>query len=77
MPTISLKVKGERSMPADHGSRESGKPLFTGSGDTDYLCGNCGAVIAASMGPNQRVIVDEATCSACGAQNEFPTHLRA
>ena len=77
MPTISLKVKGQPSMSADHGAPETGKPLFTGSGDTDYLCGNCGAVIAASMGPNQRVIVDEATCSACGAQNEFPTHLRA
>jgi hypothetical protein len=77
MPTISLKVKSRPSMPADHGAPEMGKPLFTGSGDTDYLCGNCGSVIAASMGPTQRVIVDEATCSACGAQNEFPTHLRA
>jgi hypothetical protein len=77
MPIISLKVKGQPSMPADRGAREAGKPLFTGSGDTDYLCGNCGSVIAASMGPAQRVIVDEATCSACGAQNEFPVHLRA
>jgi len=51
--------------------------LFRGSGDTDYLCGNCGSVIAASMGPSQRVILDAATCSVCGAENEFPAHLRA
>ena len=53
------------------------KPLFRGNGDTDYLCGSCGAVIAAEMGPRQHVIVDTATCSACGAENEFPPELRA
>ena len=53
------------------------KPLFRGTGDTDYRCGNCGYVIAANMGPDQRVIVDSAVCSACGAENEFPSHLRA
>ena len=77
MPTMSLKVTRQPSGASDRGAPEMGKPLFTGSGDTDYLCGNCGSVIAANMGPTQRVIVDEATCSACGAQNEFPTHLRA
>jgi len=25
----------------------------------------------------QRVIVDSATCATCGAENEFPPHLRA
>jgi hypothetical protein len=29
------------------------------------------------MGPRQHVIVDTATCSACGAENEFPLDLRA
>ena len=77
MPTTSLKVT---RMPPGAGGEivpELGKPLFRGTGDTDYLCGNCGSVIAASMGPNQRVIVDATTCSVCGAENEFPPHLRA
>jgi DNA-directed RNA polymerase subunit RPC12/RpoP len=76
MPTMSLKVRRPPSSAADLGTPELGKPLFRGTGDTDYLCGNCGSVIAASMGPNQRVIVDAATCATCGAENEFPLHLR-
>ena len=58
MPIISLKVTRPPSSAADHRRPEVVKPLFRGSGDTDYQCGNCGSVIAASMGPTQRVIVD-------------------
>jgi hypothetical protein len=76
MPTISLKITRPPSSAADLGTPELDKPLFRGTGDTDYLCGNCGSLIAASMGPNQRVNVDAATCAACGAENEFPLHLR-
>jgi hypothetical protein len=74
---MSLKVTRSPSNTDHHPIAALGKPLFRGTGDTDYLCGNCGSVIAASMGPAQRVIVDTATCSACGAENEFPLHLRA
>ena len=77
MPTISLKVTRPSADGAAHPLPEFDKPLFRGTGDTDYLCGNCGFVIAASMGPTQRVIIDAATCSACGAENEFPLSLRA
>jgi len=77
LPTISLKLTRPPSSAADHAAPELSKPLFRGTGDTDYVCGNCGSVIAASMGPGQRVIVDTATCSVCGAENEFPLHLRA
>ena len=76
MPTVSLKITRPPSSAADLGTPELDKPLFRGTGDTDYLCGNCGSLIAASMGPNQRVNVDAATCAACGAENEFPLHLR-
>jgi DNA-directed RNA polymerase subunit RPC12/RpoP len=75
MSTVSLKVTrlAERG---EHRPPEIVRPLFRGSGDTDYLCGNCAAVIALSMGPTQRVNVDVATCSACGAENEIPSNLR-
>ena len=76
MPTKSLKVTRAPASVADDVAPELGKPLFRGTGDTDYLCGNCGSVIAANMGPGQRVIVERATCSACGAENEFPPELR-
>ena len=77
MPTISLKVTRAPPGAAARPTPEIDKPLFRGTGDTDYLCGNCGSIIAASMGPAQRVIIDAATCSACGAENEFPLSLRA
>jgi DNA-directed RNA polymerase subunit RPC12/RpoP len=77
MPTISLKVTRPPSVAGDHLTPEPGKPLCRGTGDTDYLCGNCGSVIAASMGPGQHVIVDATVCTTCGAENEFPPHLRA
>jgi hypothetical protein len=77
MPAIRLKV----THPPAGGSERAGplpaRPLFQGSGDTDYVCGSCGAVIAARMAPSQHVIVDTATCSGCGAVNEFPLSLRA
>jgi hypothetical protein len=77
MPTVLLRVTGAPAGAADDIEPRFDKPLFRGTGDTDYLCGKCGYVIAASMGPAQRVIVDSAVCSACGAENEFPPHLRA
>ena len=77
MPTTSLKVRRVPAGAADHSAPELGKPLFRGTGDTDYLCGHCGAIIAADMGPGQRVIVDSTICARCGAENEFPPHLRA
>lgn len=77
MPTTTLKVTRAPSDAGGEIAPELGKPLFRGTGDTDYLCGNCGSLIAASMGPNQRVIVDTTTCPVCGAENEFPLYLRA
>jgi hypothetical protein len=76
MPTVSLKVMYLPSAAFNQPTPDLGKPLFRGTGDTDSVCGNCGSIIAASMGSGQRVIVDATTCSACGAENEFPHHLR-
>lgn len=77
MRTVTLNVTRAASGDADQPPADSVKPLFRGNGDTDYVCGSCGSVIAAGMAPNQHVIVDKAVCSACGAENEFPPNLRA
>ena len=44
MPAIPLKVTRAPSGDVDQTAVEAAKPLFRGTGDTDYLCGNCGAV---------------------------------
>jgi hypothetical protein len=77
MPSIALKVINPPSTSVEHQTLRDSRPLFRGNGDTDYVCGNCAAVIAASMGPTQHVIVDTTICPACGAENEFPRELRA
>ena len=77
MPAIPLKVTRPPASDAADPVPDAAKPLFRGTGDTDYVCGNCAAVIAAAMGPTQHVIVDTTICAACGAENEFPRELRA
>jgi hypothetical protein len=77
MPAVPLKVTQPPPSDRDHQAPTAVRPLFRGNGDTDYLCGNCGSIMAAAMGPSQHVIVDVATCSGCGAENEFPLDLRA
>jgi len=77
MPTIVLKLTRARSDTTVKQMSQSAGPLLRGTGDTDYLCGNCGFVIASGIGSGQRVAVDIATCSACGAENEFPPELRS
>ena len=76
MPSVVLKIT---HAPLDSEGREPRRgagALFRGSGDVDYLCGNCGFAIVVGFAPNQRVNVDNATCSACGSTNEFPSELR-
>jgi ribosomal protein S21 len=75
--TIVLKLTCAPSDTSVKQTPQTAGPLLRGTGDTDYLCGNCGFVIASGMGQGQRVAVDRATCSACGAENEFPPELRS
>ena len=76
MTSIVLKVTRAPAESEDAVPAEPGSPLFRGTGGTDYVCGNCGSVMAAAMGPRQHVTVESASCSGCGAENEFPVELR-
>lgn len=75
MVSVALKVVALPRNASGHRIRAEARPLFRGNGETDYLCGHCQSVMALHMGPGERVIVDTATCSACGAVNEFPVEL--
>lgn len=77
MPNIVLKIISSDSPTESEVPRDGRGPLFSGNGDIDYLCGNCGFVIVAGFGPTQRVIVDSTPCPSCGRRNEFPPDLRA
>ena len=75
MPSIALKTTHAPSEREEGDIRRGAGPLFRGNGDIDYLCGNCGFVIASGMAPKQHVMLDRACCAACGATNEFPPDL--
>ena len=70
MPQIKLKVVRDAIAPPPWSAPPGAGPLFTGSGDTDYVCGVCEFVIAARMGAGQRVASIETECPSCGAVNE-------
>ena len=70
MAKIKLKVIRETTMPPPWSAPSGAGPLFTGSGDTDYVCGTCEFVIAANIGPGQRITPIETNCPCCGAVNQ-------
>lgn len=77
MSVVVLKVTRPSTIAADARTAQSFRPLFQGTGGTDYVCGDCAAVIASGIGPTQHFIIDTTICAACGAENEFPPELRA
>jgi hypothetical protein len=66
MPTMSLKSHPSAIECAAHPTPELGKPLFRGTGDTDYLCGNCGSAIATSLGPTSASLSTSLSVSCAG-----------
>ena len=61
-----------------HGERAALKPdtnpALRGSGELDYVCGGCGAILAQSIWPN--VVYDLGIiCSQCGAFNDTPSAI--
>jgi len=46
-------------------------PAFKGEGDSDYICGNCGAVLAEKIrrGQIKNIVIH---CPKCGQYSEFP-----
>jgi len=52
-------------------SKDFQGPFFRGEGDIDYICGNCGYVLAEGLkeGQIRNIVVH---CPKCGMYNEFP-----
>jgi hypothetical protein len=73
MPQIKLKVVRDAILPPPWIAPARARPLFTGSDDTDYVCGVCEFVIAASIGSVRRIASVETECPSCGAVNQVIT----
>jgi phage FluMu protein Com len=70
MAKIKLRIIRDPMVPPPWVPPPGAGPLFTGTGDTDYVCGSCEFVIAAKIGPGQRINPIETDCPRCGAVNE-------
>ncbi len=76
MPKIKLRVIRDPMTPPPWNPPPGAGPLFTGTGDTDYVCGSCEFIIAAKMGQGQRIAAIETNCPCCGAVNEVTTEAK-
>jgi hypothetical protein len=76
MANIKLKVLRDPTAPPPWTAPAGAGPLFTGTGDTDYLCGSCDFVIAAGIGPGQRIALMETDCPCCGATIEVAVNSK-
>lgn len=76
MPTIEMRIlpedqKGDR--PAFKPSKDlEGSLMFKSTGDIHYICGNCWALIATNITPDQFAPGLLFLCNQCKAYNEIP-----
>jgi DNA-directed RNA polymerase subunit RPC12/RpoP len=52
------------------------RPVFTGNGQDDYVCAECGNVLAASMQPIQMTLKVRIRCARCRTVNVAITDIK-
>ena len=52
------------------------RPVFTGNGPDDYVCAECGNVLAASMQPIQMTLKVRIRCARCRTVNVAVTDIK-
>jgi predicted RNA-binding Zn-ribbon protein involved in translation (DUF1610 family) len=68
MALIPKPPEGTRAVMVQSGE---GTVFIRGSGKTDWVCGECGAILLERCGPHQ-VQGMVFLCNACGAYNDIP-----
>lgn len=66
-------------VPRDGGTalqEEAERPVFTGNGPDDYVCVECGNVLAASMHDVQMTLKVRIKCARCGTVNVAITDIK-
>ena len=70
----------EGEVPRDGGTAVQGsvdRPVFSGNGPDDYVCVECGTVLAAAMHPVQMTKKVRVRCGRCGTVNVAVTEEQA
>ncbi len=69
----------EGEVPRDGGTaiqEDADRPVFTGNGPDDYVCVECGNVLAASMHDIQMTLKVRIKCARCGTVNVAVTDIK-
>jgi phage FluMu protein Com len=72
MPTVVMREIREGEVPFAAGTaiqEDSDRPAFRGNGPDDYVCVQCGNVLAASMHPMQMTKKVRVRCARCSTVN--------
>ena len=72
MATITMRQIREGEVPFDGGTalqEDPGRPVFHGNGPDDYVCVECGNVLAVSMQPMQMTKKVRIRCGRCSTVN--------
>jgi ribosomal protein S27AE len=80
MATIAMRRIREGEVPFDGGTaiqEDAGRPVFCGNGPDDYVCVECGNVLAAAMHPVQMTKKVRVRCGRCSTVNVAVTEVSA
>jgi len=72
MATITMREVREDEVPFDGGTAvqdDADRPVFRGNGPDDYVCVQCGNVLAAAMNPEQMTKKVRVRCGRCSTVN--------
>jgi DNA-directed RNA polymerase subunit RPC12/RpoP len=79
MASVTMRRIREGEVPPDGGTaiqEDASRPVFTGNGPDDYVCVECGNVLAASMHEIQMTLKVRIRCARCGTVNVAVTDIK-
>jgi phage FluMu protein Com len=79
MPRVTMREVRPGEVPPDGATAIQGdvdRPAFTGNGPDDYVCVECGNVLAASMHHVQMTLKVRVKCARCGTVNVAVTDIK-
>jgi ribosomal protein S27AE len=79
MARLEMRRVREGEVPLGGGTavqEHAGRPVFTGNGPDDYVCVECGNVLAASMHDMQMTLKVRIRCGRCRTVNVAVTDIK-
>jgi phage FluMu protein Com len=79
MARVTMRAVEPGEVPPDGGTAvqmEPDRPVWTGNGPDDYVCVECGNVLAASMHHQQMTLKVRVKCARCRTVNVAVTDIK-